>query len=191
MKIIVGLGNPGAKYENTYHNMGYRAVSLLAYKLGRKIDKKDCSSVVSVFSKNNEKVVLALPETYMNLSGEAVKSLLKKYDATVDDLVVVYDDIDLPAGNLRLRKSGSAGTHNGMRNIVQNIASQNFMRIRIGIGEKPQFMDMADYVLSSPVKEKKEQIDNAIDRASDCLEKFILGQEFDKLMQEYNRNEAK
>ena len=189
MKIIVGLGNPGEKYEKTYHNMGYMAVGLLAEKLGKKIDKKDCSSVTTVFSKNNEKVVLALPETYMNLSGEAVKSLLKKYDATVDDLLVVYDDIDLPAGTLRLRKSGSAGTHNGMRNIIKNTNDSNFKRIRVGIGSKPEFMDMADYVLSQPVKEKKDLISDAIDRASCCLESFIKGEDFDKLMQEYNRKD--
>lgn len=187
MKIIVGLGNPGEKYQNTYHNMGYKAVSELACRLGKKIDKKDCSSVVTVFSKNNEKIVLALPETYMNLSGEAVNSLLKKYDASVEDLVVVYDDIDLPAGSLRLRKSGSAGTHNGMRNILKMINNSNFKRIRVGIGDKPEFMDMADYVLSSPVKEKKELIDSAISDAASCLEELIKGENFDNLMQKYNK----
>lgn len=189
MKIIVGLGNPGEKYANTYHNMGYMAVTKLSEKLGKKIDKKDCSSLVTVFSRNNEKIILALPETYMNLSGEAVNALLKKYDGTTDDLIVVYDDIDLKAGNLRLRKAGSSGTHNGMRNIIKMINKSDFKRIRIGIGDKPEYMDMADYVLSSPVKEKKELIDDAIERASTCLESFIKGEDFDKLMQQYNRKD--
>ena len=187
MKIIVGLGNPGEKYSNTYHNMGYRVVTKLSENLGKKIDKKDCSSLVTVFSRNNEKVILALPEIFMNLSGEAVSSLLKKYDGTVDDLVVIYDDVDLPAGSLRLRKSGSAGTHNGMRNIVSKINNAGFKRIRVGIGIKPEYMDMADFVLSSPVKERKELIDETIDSAANCLEELIKGEDFDKLMQKYNK----
>ena len=187
MKIIVGLGNPGDKYQNTFHNMGYKVVTELANRLGKKIDKKDCSSVVTVFSKNNEKIILALPETYMNLSGEAVNSLLKKYDASASDLVVVYDDIDLPAGSLRLRKSGSAGTHNGMRNILKMINTSDFRRVRVGIGTKPEFMDMADYVLSSPVKEKKDLIDSAIMDAASCLEELLKGETFDNLMQKYNK----
>ncbi len=186
MKIIVGLGNYGEKYENTYHNVGFMTLTELSEKLGKKIKDKECTSLTALLSKNNEKVVLALPQTYMNLSGEAVKSLMKKYDATVDDIVIVYDDVDLPVGSVRLRKSGSAGTHNGMRNIVENLSSTAFKRIRVGIGDKPEFMDMATYVLSSPQGETKEELMKAIASVVDCLDEYIKGETFDNLMQKYN-----
>ena len=186
MKIIVGLGNYGEKYENTYHNVGFMALNILSEKLGKKIKDKECLSLTALLSKNNEKVVLALPQTYMNLSGEAVKSLMKKYGANLSDLVVVYDDVDLPIGSVRLRKSGSSGTHNGMRNIVENLSSTEFKRIRVGIGAKPEFMDMATYVLSSPTGEKKTVLDEEITSVAECLEKYIQGETYDNLMQKYN-----
>lgn len=186
MKLIVGLGNPGEKYEKTYHNVGYMVIQMLADKLGRKLKDKECKALTLVYSKNNEKIVVALPETYMNLSGEAISGLLKKYNGTNDDLVVVYDDTDLPEGNLRLRKNGSAGTHNGMKNIVANLATTEFKRIRVGIGKKPEFMDMADFVLSNVHKDRYEDIMSAVNLASDCLVEYINGEDFDKLMQKYN-----
>ena len=124
MKIVVGLGNFGDKYAYTFHNMGYLSVELLADKLGLKFDKKECDSLVAVGYKGGEKVVLAKPLTYMNLSGVAVKQLLAKNKATPDDLIVIYDDIDLPKGTIRVRPKGSAGTHNGMRNIISEIKTE-------------------------------------------------------------------
>lgn len=187
MKIIIGLGNPGAKYENTYHNMGFLTVQAVAEKLGRVIKNKECSGMTVVFSKRNKKIILALPQTFMNLSGECVKSLLSKYDATPSDIVVVYDDVDIPQGTLRLRKAGSAGTHNGMKDIVARTGTTTFNRIRVGIGHKPEFMDMADYVLSDMTKGDKDLMLSSIDRASDALVSFINeDMDFDALMQKHN-----
>lgn len=189
MKIIVGLGNPGKKYENTYHNMGYKVIEKVAENLGKKLKDKNCMARTCVFSKNGEKIILALPETFMNLSGESVQGLLKKYDATIDDLLVVYDDIDISCGLLRLREAGSPGTHNGMKNIVQKTNSKDFKRIRVGIGKKPAFMDIVDYVLSDAKGQNKELTDDAINRASDCVVEFINGQDFQSLMQNFNKKD--
>ena len=138
MKIVVGLGNFGDKYAYTFHNMGFLSIEVLADKLGLKFDKKECDSLVAVGYKGGEKVVLAKPLTYMNLSGVAVKQLLAKNKATPADLLVIYDDIDLPKGNIRVRPKGSAGTHNGMRNIIAEIKTEEFRRVRIGIGKPPE-----------------------------------------------------
>lgn len=188
MKLIVGLGNPGERYANTYHNMGFRAVTSLAEKLGKKIKDKDCGALTKIFSKNGEKIILALPETFMNLSGEAVGGLMKKYGASLGELIVVYDDIDIPCGNIRLRKSGSAGTHNGMRSIVKCLNACDFKRVRIGIGDKPDYMDIADYVLKNVDKDKSDKINNAIDKTSDMLIQYLDGTDFENLMQRYNVN---
>lgn len=173
MKIIVGLGNYGDKYAYTYHNMGFLAVERLADVLGFKFDKKECDSLVAIGFVKGEKVVIAKPLTYMNLSGVAVKQLLAKNKATPNDLAVIYDDIDLPKGALRCRPKGSAGTHNGMRNIISEIKTEEFMRIRIGTGRPLENVPLADYVLSDVPKADREIMYNAFCAAADKAAEFI------------------
>ncbi len=175
MKIVVGLGNFGDKYAYTFHNMGYLAIECLADKLGFKFDKKECDSLVAIGYKGGEKVVLAKPLTYMNLSGVAVKQLLAKYKASESDLLVIYDDIDLPKGSIRVRPKGSAGTHNGMRNIIAEIKTENFRRVRIGIGKPPENVPLVDYVLSDVPKAERQIMYDAFDSAAEQAKEFVLG----------------
>lgn len=173
MKIIVGLGNYGDKYAYTFHNMGFLAVECLADKLSLKFDKRECDALIAVGYKNGEKIILAKPLTYMNLSGVAVKQLLKKNKAELSDLCVIFDDIDIPKGTVRVRQKGSAGTHNGMRNIIAELGSNEFARIRIGIGPVPERVPLADYVLSDVPKAERQTLFDAFSLASDEAIKFL------------------
>ena len=137
MKIVVGLGNFGDRYAYTFHNMGFLAAECLADKLNLKFDRRECDSLIAVGYRGGEKLVIAKPLTYMNLSGVAVKQLLAKYKAEPHDLIVMFDDVDIPKGSVRVRLKGSGGTHNGMRNIIEKIATQEFPRVRIGILHPP------------------------------------------------------
>lgn len=148
MKIIAGLGNPGLKYAGTRHNVGFSVIDELAEKYNISLDAKKHKAVFGKGIMEGEKVILAMPQTYMNLSGESVRELLDYYKCSADDLIVIYDDIDLAVGKLRIREKGSAGGHNGMKNIISHIGNEAFVRIRVGVGEKPKGMDLADYVLS-------------------------------------------
>lgn len=186
IKLIVGLGNPEKKYDNTYHNLGFIFVDNLAKKLNINIKKKECKALIGEgFIEREEteintktgkietrkirnKIILAKPQTFMNLSGEAVLSLIKKYKISLDEILIVLDDIDIDVGTYRYRENGSAGTHNGLRNIVLNLKSTDFKRLRIGIG-KSEKMDLVDYVLSKISKENMEKIQQAIDRASEYI----------------------
>lgn len=190
IKLIVGLGNPDKKYFDTYHNIGFCFIDKLSSKLDIKVKKKECKSLTGegfiereeqqIDPKTGkiqtkiikEKIILAKPQTYMNLSGEAVLELVKKYKFSLDEILIVLDDIDIEAGTYRYRENGSGGTHNGLRNIVQLLKSQDFKRIRIGIG-KDERMDLADYVLSKISKENKEKINEAIERAIEYLKTLI------------------
>ncbi len=172
MKLIVGLGNPEKKYDGTYHNTGFYFIDKLAEKLSIEIKKKDCKSLIGEGKIETDnglvKVILAKPLTYMNLSGEAVVALKNKYKLKNEDIYIVCDDIDLPVGKFRYREKGSAGTHNGLRNILQLLGDENFKRIRIGIG-KDENMDLADYVLSKISKENVEVIDKTINESIKLL----------------------
>lgn len=190
IKLIVGLGNPDKKYFDTYHNIGFCFIDKLSSKLDIKVKKKECKSLTGegfiereeqqIDPKTGkiqtkiikEKIILAKPQTYMNLSGEAVLELVKKYKFSLDEILIVLDDIDIEAGTYRYRENGSGGTHNGLRNIVQLLKSQEFKRIRIGIG-KDDRMDLADYVLSKISKENKEKINEAMERAIEYLKTLI------------------
>lgn len=170
MKLVVGLGNYGDKYAYTHHNMGFLAVECLADKLGMKFKKRECDSLVAEAFFGGERLILAKPLTYMNLSGVAVKQLLKKYKAEPSDMVVIYDDIDIERGTLRVRAKGSAGTHNGMRNIIETIATENFPRVRVGIGKPPPFVPLADFVLSEvPSADRKHFFDLLAQAADEAL----------------------
>lgn len=189
MIIIVGLGNPGKEYENTFHNMGFRALDTLADKMGKSIKKAECQALTCTFSRNSEKVIFAKPLTYMNLSGQAVKSLLTKYGATADDLVVIYDDIDIDRFAIRARASGSAGTHNGMKSIVNTLGTDKFKRIRVGIGRENVF-NLADYVLSSIKAEDSAQFNSLFEDLAVALESYLKHNDFDRLMREINAKKS-
>ncbi len=185
MYLVVGLGNPDKKYLNTFHNMGFMCVDRLAQKLGVTFNKGECKAVTAHTKINGEKVIIAKPVTYMNLSGEAVQELCHKYKVEIGHLVVAYDDIDIPLGNLRIRKEGSAGTHNGMRNIVKMISTTNFVRIRVGI-KKDTPMVLVDYVLSNVTDDDHALLDKTLDDGANALFDFVHGEEVDKIMQKYN-----
>ena len=158
MRLIVGLGNPGDKYDHTRHNAGFDVLSILADKLGIRTAKRKGNAQIMEGFLDGEKVILCKPQTYMNLSGRAVLELMEFFKLTPDQLLVVYDDADLPPGFLRIRRGGSAGTHNGMRSIIACIDTGDFARVRIGIGENPPEYDMADWVLSHYNTPEERQI---------------------------------
>ena len=174
MKIVVGLGNYGDKYAYTFHNMGFLSIEALADKLGFKFKDRECDALVAVGYRGGEKIVLAKPLTYMNLSGVAVKQLVKKYKADISkDLIVIYDDIDLPKGSIRVRAKGSAGTHNGMKNIISELGSGDFHRIRIGIGPVPTAVPLVDYVLADVPKAERQMLFDAFSLAGDEAIKLL------------------
>ncbi|HPD01792.1 MAG TPA: aminoacyl-tRNA hydrolase [Eubacteriales bacterium] len=184
--LIVGLGNIGGKYKNTYHNMGFMAVDELAGRLGVKFKTKECKAQTAIYYDADEKVILAKPETYMNLSGEAVYELMNRYSQTAKQLVVVYDDFDLPLGQIRIREEGGGGSHNGMKNIILNIETKNFLRLRIGLGGSGEG-DPMDLVLRKIKKEDREPLEAAAAKAAEALEAYINGLSAEKLMQRYNK----
>ena len=174
MFLVVGLGNPGRKYEHTRHNVGFDVVDILSQKFDIPLIKNRCKAIVGEGFIGGEKVVLALPQTFMNLSGESVVQLLNWYKPEMDQLIVCYDDIDLPDGKIRFRTSGSAGTHNGMRNIIYLTGKDNFPRVRVGIGRPPEYMDLKDYVLMEyQTKEIRQTMFDAFNLAADTIAEYI------------------
>ena len=162
MFIIVGLGNPTPEYEGTRHNVGFEVIDALARKYNIDVDTKKHRAYIGKGMIEGQKVILAKPQTYMNLSGESVRSLLDYYKVDEEqELLVIYDDISLVPGGIRIRKKGSAGGHNGIKNIIAHLGTQEFPRVRIGVGEKPARMDLADYVLGRFPKEEAETMTTA------------------------------
>ena len=189
MYIIVGLGNPGKKYENTRHNMGFLAIDLLAEEYGIKVDKIKFKALVGEGRIAGQKVLLVKPQTYMNLSGQSVQEVMHFYKEDIENLIVIYDDIDIPAGKIRVRKKGSAGTHNGMRNIVYLLADDGFPRIRVGIGSEKK-VDLINFVTSGVSKGEKELLESALIQASKAAA-AIVEKGIEKAMNEYNIKEKK
>lgn len=183
MYIIAGLGNPGKEYTGTRHNVGYEALDCLAEKYNVKLNKLKFNSVYGETTINGEKVMLVKPVTYMNRSGIAIDEIMKFYKIPAENLIVIYDDIDIPVGTLRIRPNGSPGTHNGMRSIIQHVGT-NFPRIRIGIGRNPQ-MDLADYVLQRFSKDDAEKIHPIVEKAVEAAIE-IIESNVDMAMQKYN-----
>lgn len=187
MKLIVGLGNPDLKYKNTFHNLGFMAIDKVAELSGVQFNKEKCRASIAEFKVGGEKIILAKPLTYMNLSGESVRELLSFYKIDVSSLLVIYDDYDLPKGEIRIRENGSAGTHNGMRNIVQLIGKTNFPRIRIGFKQDGEFkIPLIDYVLSGIKEDDKLLFSKAIDTAANAGYQFAIGTKLQDVMQKYN-----
>lgn len=147
MYIIAGLGNPGKQYEGSRHNVGFMTVDVLAEKYGIEIKEKAHKALIGKGVIEGRKVILVKPQTYMNLSGESIRSVMDYYKVEPSEFIVIYDDISLEPGNLRIRKKGSAGGHNGIKNIILHLGTQDFARVRVGVGAKPERMDLADYVL--------------------------------------------
>ena len=168
MYLVVGLGNPEKKYFNTFHNMGFMCVDRLADKLGVAFDKCECKSVTAHARVNGQKVIIAKPVTYMNLSGQAVVELTNKYKIEKGNLIVVYDDVDIPIGNLRIRHNGSAGTHNGMRSVISCVGTTDIPRLRIGVGVDKS-IPLADYVLAKIPPEQRPAVEQATDSAVELI----------------------
>ena len=188
MYIIAGLGNPGKKYEQTRHNMGFLAVDFLAEKYDIKVNKIRFRALTGEGRIAGQKVLLLKPQTYMNLSGESVRLALEYYKVSPQELIVIYDDIDIQAGMIRLRKKGSAGTHNGMRNILYHIRTEDFPRIRVGIGSGRK-EDMINYVTGSVPKDEITLLKEAADKAA-CGAACIVEKGIEKAMNEYNIKSA-
>ena len=186
MKIIVGLGNPEEKYAKTFHNMGWIAAGDVAAKLDVKFKKKECEAYVAAARVNGADVIVARPVTYMNNSGRAVKELLAKYKASAADLIVIYDDYDIPKGNIRIRPSGSAGTHNGMRSVIAEIGTSAFARIRIGIRDAEVNIPIMNYVLSEVKREDYNLFIAACGKAADAALEIASGKPVEKVMTAYN-----
>ncbi|HZK02530.1 MAG TPA: aminoacyl-tRNA hydrolase [Anaerovoracaceae bacterium] len=189
MIIIIGLGNPGRRYEHTRHNVGFMAVDLLAEKHGIKINKIKHKALVGEGVISGHKVLLVKPQTYMNLSGQSVREVVSYYKVDLSDVIVVYDDIDISVGRLRIRRFGSSGTHNGMKSIIYDLQRDDFPRLRIGIGGERR-MRLSDYVTGAFAKEEKRLMKDSITRAVSALE-CILGDGIDKAMNEYNSSNGK
>lgn len=184
MYVIVGLGNPGKTYEHTRHNIGFTVLDLLAENHQIKINKIKHKALVGEGFISGQKVLLVKPQTYMNLSGQSVREVLEYYKVDPEHLVVIYDDIDIPCGSIRVRKKGSGGTHNGMRSILYDIQSDQFPRIRIGIGKETR-QDLKDYVLGGFSKDEKKQIEDAVIKGAKAAA-CILEKGIEIAMGEYN-----
>lgn len=184
MYIIVGLGNPGKKYENTRHNMGFLTVDLLAEKYDIKVNKIKFKALVGEGQLAGQKVLLVKPQTYMNLSGESVRQVMDFYKLDSQNLIVIYDDLDIPTGSIRIRKKGSAGTHNGMRNILYQIQTEDFPRIRVGIGSGKK-ENLISYVTGGVSKSEKELVEEALTKAAESAA-CIVEKGIEKAMNEYN-----
>lgn len=184
MKLIIGLGNPGKKYEKTRHNMGFMAIDLLSDISKIDVDKEVFNGLLGRGKLFDQDVLLFKPTTYMNLSGTAVQQVVNFFKIPVEDVIVVFDDLALPVGAIRLRESGSSGGQKGMQNIIDLLKTDKIKRIRIGIG-KSTYADTADYVLGKPLKEEMPLIEEAINRAVEAL-KEALKSNFTKAMSQFN-----
>lgn len=173
MYLIVGLGNPGSKYAHTRHNVGFDVMEKLSRRLGVTISREKEEALIGECFVAGQKVILAMPQTYMNLSGEAVSRLVNWYKIPPENLLVIYDDIDLAQGAIRIRKNGSAGTHNGMRSIIGLLGYENFPRLRVGVGQKREGYELADWVLGHYIGEEQETADRAFETAAEAVIDYI------------------
>ncbi len=185
MKLIIGLGNPGKPYENTRHNIGFDVIDALAEKWSAPLNQSKFNGMYAVVHRPEGKVILLKPLTYMNLSGECVRPLIDYYDISVEDIVVIYDDLDLDTGKLRLREKGSAGGHNGIKSLIQHLGTQQFNRIRVGVSRPPAGMKVADYVLSKFSKDDQVIVQDAIKKSVDAVE-ASLSKKFIDVMNQFN-----
>lgn len=183
--LIVGLGNPESRYAATRHNIGFEAAAILRAMEGFSLEKGKLHSLLSEGTISGKKCLICRPQTYMNLSGDAVSAAASYYHIDPDHIIVIYDDVSLPLGALRLRHKGSAGGHNGMKDIIAKLHTEDFLRIRIGVGEKPEYMDLKTYVLSKFTKEELPVIKKAAEEAAEAA-RCIVTDGMDKAMNLFN-----
>ena len=186
MFLIVGLGNPEEKYFRTFHNLGFLAAGDCAEQLGVKFKKKECEASIAEGYIGGEKIIIARPLTYMNASGRAVKQLAAKYKISKEELVVIYDDYDIPKGSVRIRPAGSAGTHNGMRSVIAELGYSDFARIRIGIRDPEVNIPIINYVLAEIGKDDYDLFSGACKRAAEAALLLAKGEKIDLVMGKYN-----
>lgn len=188
MRLVVGLGNPGPRYRDTYHNVGFEVVDELARRHGVEFGAAPADALLARPRRLADDVVLAKPLTFMNLSGRAVGALARYYRVDAGDLLVVVDDVNLPAGRLRLRGQGSAGGHNGLASIIEGLGTDAFPRLRVGVGRGDPRRELADHVLGRIPPELRPLLREAVDRAADAAEAF-LARGLEAAMNEYNKEE--
>lgn len=184
MKLIIGLGNPGEQYDNTRHNAGFMVMDRLSDKLGTSINQNKFKGLYSKIKYRGQDVILLKPQTFMNLSGESVIQVMNYFKIDVEDILVIYDDLDMPTGKLRMRLSGSAGGHNGIKSIISHIGTSEFKRIRVGIDRSKQ-IKVVDYVLGRFTKDQQEFIEEGIEKASEAVIDY-LDHDFTYIMNKYN-----
>ncbi len=187
MYLIVGLGNPDKKYHNTYHNVGFKCLDAFASLLKCEFNKGECRAITAHASIKGERVILAKPITYMNLSGESVLELVNKYKIEKGHLALCYDDADIPLGDLRIRFCGSGGTHNGANNVIKCLQTEDFVRFRVGIGQTET--PLADYVLSEIPQKDMEFLSETFDSTAKALYEFCMGHPIQKIMGKYNKKQ--
>ena len=185
MYIIAGLGNPTREYEKTRHNVGFEVIDVLADMLGTTVEEKKFKGCYGRGIIGGEKVLLLKPQTFMNLSGESIRAASDFYKVDPEHIIIIYDDISLDVGQLRIRKKGSAGGHNGIKNIIAHLGTQEFPRIKVGVGDKPKKMDLADYVLSRFSKEDRAAMEDAFKEAAKAVEVMIT-EGMDTAMNQFN-----
>lgn len=187
MYIIVGLGNPGKDYQNTRHNIGFDVIDALAEVAGISVIEKKHKAIIGKGVLDGQKVILVKPQTYMNLSGESVRDIIDYYKVDEEQgLIVVSDDTSLDVGMIRVRKKGSAGGHNGLKNIILHLGHDTFMRVKMGVGEKPKGYDLADYVLGHFTQNERKVMDEAAKTATEAIRMMVAG-EVDKAMNAFNK----
>lgn len=183
--LIVGLGNPGDEYKNTRHNAGFCTIDLICKGLKIELDKKKYNALYTIYKANDNKYIFVEPQTFMNSSGEAVSKLCNFYKVDCKDVIVIYDDMDLPIGKVRLRNSGSSGGHNGMKSIIGLLGTEDFKRIRLGISKDPK-IEVIDYVLGRFKGEELKLFKESHKKAKEAIEYFIECNDFDKVMSKFN-----
>ncbi|OPJ55081.1 aminoacyl-tRNA hydrolase [Alkalithermobacter paradoxus] len=185
MYVVVGLGNPGKEYENTRHNVGFNVIDILGERNNIEIKKIKHKAMIGEGRIGNEKVLLVKPLTYMNLSGESLLEIYKYYKVDNERIIVIYDDIDLDIGKIRIRKKGGPGTHNGMRSIIGKLQFENFPRVRIGVGKPFKGQDLASFVLSRFSKEETHDLNEALNKSALSIES-IINESIDTAMNKFN-----
>ena len=184
MKLIVGLGNPGEKYKNTRHNAGYNFLESYAKANNLEINKKKYNGLYATFQKNNQTIMLLKPEKYMNLSGEVIRLYIEFFKINKDDILIIHDDIDTPLGKIKFKRKGSSGGHNGLKNIEQNLETQEYKRLKIGLSKNSED-NLIDYVIK-PMPKKEIEILNQINQNAKEIIDDYLTMDFEKLMNKYN-----
>lgn len=182
MKLVVGLGNPGRKYKDTKHNIGFMCLDLYAEQNNLKFKKENKFNGESLKEGN---LILLKPHTFMNLSGQSIRSVMDYYDVDTEDVIIIYDDLALPLGKLRLREKGSAGGHNGIKSVISHVGTQEFKRIRVGIDSNP-LIDTKNYVLGKFSKQERKELDDSIKRVTDIINVFKQGKDFTLIMNQFN-----